>query len=288
VSLAHWVALASIANLGGKSITRLLAAYGSLEAVFEIPPNQLTEVKGIGPKTAEAIAGLDLAKVGGEISDFTARGIKILTWEHADYPPNLLRCDDAPPILFVRGGLIANPRVVAIVGTRTPTATRSDLAHQMGKALADRSWLIVSGMALGIDTAAHRGALEVGGGTIAVLGCGVDRIYPPDNHDLAHQITQHGALLAEVYPPVTVSPQNLMARNRITSGLSVATIVIEASEDSGSVSTARRALTQGRGVFAVTGDNGGCDALISEGAQPLEPDFCDWGDLSAKLEECLL
>jgi DNA processing protein len=288
VSLAHWVALASVAGLGGKSITRLLAAFGTLEAVFETPTDQLTSVKGIGPRTAEAITTLNLIAVEADLKEFAARDIRVITWQDAEFPPTLLRSDDAPPVLFVRGVLPATSRLVAIVGTRTPSAKRASLSQKLGVELAKRHWIIVSGMALGIDTAAHRGALQANSQTVAVLGCGVDRIYPPANRELAHQIAQTGALLSEVYPPTTVSPQNLMARNRITSGLSVATIVIEASEDSGSVSTARRAMVQGRAAFAVAGDNGGCDTLISEGAQPLDPDRLDWDRLSEQLEAHLL
>jgi DNA processing protein len=145
--------------------------------------------------------------------------------------------------------------------------------------------VIVSGLALGIDTAAHQGALDAGTRTLAVLGSGLERLYPPANTRLAEQVIHCGALLAEVHPRTTVSPQNLMARNRITSGLSRAVIVIEAQMDSGSVSTARRARQQGRAVFAVAGSDAGCEALIREGAQAISPDDTDWDALSAQLEQ---
>jgi DNA processing protein len=217
---------------------------------------------------------------------FAERGIQVITWEDADYPPNLLRCDDAPPALFVRGALhSADTRAVAIVGTRTPRPEGARLARQLAFELAQRGWTVVSGLALGIDAAAHQGALDAVGRTLAVLGCGVLRMYPPANLSLAESILKHGAVLSEFHPETGVNAQNLIARNRITSGLSRAVIVVQSGEDSGSMSTARRAWQQRRAVFAVTGGDQGCETLLANGAEPLNPAVLDWDLLSARLEQ---
>jgi DNA processing protein len=285
VSRAHWVALAASAGVGGKTITRLLSHFGSLEAIFEATPEQLMAIPRIGKQTAAAITGIDLANVEADLEDCAKCGISILTWEDASYPSNLLHCSDAPPVLFTLGELAAvDVRAVALVGTRHPDPSRAALARQMARELGGRGWTIVSGLALGIDTAAHLGALDVGARTLAVLGSGLERIYPPANLRLAERIAGSGAVLTEVHPRASVSPQNLMARNRITSGLSQAVIVAEAQSDSGSVSTARRARQQGRAVFAVAGSDSGCEQLIREGAVSILADSIDWDVLSDLLD----
>ncbi len=283
---AYWVALATAGRIGGKTITHLLAYFGSLDNVFHASREELQEVPLIGPATAAAIAEIDLGAAEAACQHFAQRGIDIVTWEHPDYPPNLLLCDDAPPALFVQGKLkAADSRAVAIVGTRSPRPESAELAHQLGLELARRSWTIVSGLALGIDAAAHRGALEAGGRTLAVLGCGVLRMYPPANLSLAESILKQGAVLSEFHPDTGVNAQNLIARNRITSGLSRAVIVVQSGEDSGSMSTARRAAQQGRAVLAVTGGDQGCDALLANGAEALEPNRLNWDALSERLAE---
>jgi DNA processing protein len=151
--------------------------------------------------------------------------------------------------------------------------------------LAKRDWTVVSGLALGIDAAAHQGALDAGGRTLAVLGCGVLRMYPPANLSLAESILKHGSVLSEFHPESGVNAQNLVARNRVTSGLSCAVIVVQSGEDSGSMSTARRAWQQGRIVFAVTGGDQGCEALLEQGAEPLDPAALNWDHLSVRLEQ---
>jgi DNA processing protein len=287
MSQLHWVALTSAARIGGKTITRLLEHFGSLEAVFEATPGQLQQVSGIGPKTAAAITQIDLGRVETELIQFKETGLQIVTWEDRDgYPTNLLRTDDAPPVLFVKGSLSpSDTRAVAIVGTRRPDQNASRLAHDLACELAARGWTIVSGLALGIDTAAHRGALAAKGRTLAVLGSGLLRIYPDQNVPLAGDVSEHGALLSEFHPQATVNAQNLVARNRITSGLCKAVIVAQAHDDSGSVSTARRAWKQNRAVFAVTGGDAGCENLIKQGAMPIDPQHVDYDQLSSQIEQ---
>lgn len=284
---ARWLALISTGRVGGKTITALLKAFGSLEAVLEASPERLIQVPGVGPKTAEAIAGLDVSQAQAALASYAAQGIRLITWDAPDYPPELLKTEDAPPVLFLSGEAAAlKGRGVAIVGTRSPTPERAALAERMAAELASRGWVIVSGLALGIDAAAHRGALRAQGRTTAVLGCGFGRLYPPQNVSLAQQITAAGgALLAEVPPQVPVSAQQLMARNRITSGLSLAVIVVQAAQDSGSLATARRARAQGRQVWAVEGGDAGCDHLIAQGAAAIPQSGINWEALCEGLEQ---
>lgn len=285
MSQVQWVALATANRIGGKTITHLLAHFGSLEAVFDASRKELERVPGVGRITAQAIADIDLPAIEAACLRFVERGIQIATWEDPHYPSNLLLCDDAPPALFVRGALrSADTHAVAIVGTRTPRLEGAELAQQLGFELARRGWIVVSGLALGIDAAAHQGALDAGGRTLAVLGCGVLRMYPPANLYLAESILKHGAILSEYHPEIGVSAQNLIARNRVTSGLSRAVIVVQSGEDSGSMSTARRAWQQGRAVFAVTGGDQGCETLLANGAEPLNPASLDWDYLSTRLD----
>jgi DNA processing protein len=287
VSQARWVGLASIPGVGGKTIQSLLTHFGDLEAVFHASPESLRAVRGVGPIISQAIQTINLAQVEADLARFEAEGIQAITALDVErYPAQLRRgLDDWPPVLFVRGRLV--PRIdmpcVAIVGTRWPRPDRADLARQIAFELARRGLAIVSGLALGIDAAAHQGALDAGGRTLAVLGSGLKRIYPEANAPLADKIALDGAVLSETHPAVAVAPQRLVARNRIISGLSQAVIVVEAGEDSGSLIAARRAWDQGRAVFAMTGGDSGCETLINEGAQPIEADETDWAALASRL-----
>ncbi|MEJ2149510.1 MAG: DNA-processing protein DprA [Chloroflexota bacterium] len=281
---AHWVALATTARIGGKTITRLLAQFGSLEAALAASTDELTQVPRIGPQTAEAIHAIDMRQVEADLVRMARVGIQVVTWEEPIYPSNLLGCDDAPPVLFMRGAFTEqDKKAVAIVGTRTPSDLGEDLAYQLGYELACRQWTIVSGLAIGIDTAAHQGALDAGGRTFAVLGSGLGNVYPHRNREMAWVIAKRGVVMAEVHPSAKVSPQNLVARNRITSGLSKAVIVVEAEKDSGSLNTARRAWKQGRRVFTVAHSAAGCDELIAAGAETISREWLDWDAFSTYL-----
>ncbi len=290
MSTAHWVALTTQAGVGGKSITRLLRHFGSLEAVLTAAPDEIQQVRHIGPKIAAALARIDLPAAEAEVARFAAQGVQTVTWEDRDYPANLLLSEHAPPVLFVRGALdpAADPHAVAVVGTRTPTRDSAALAQRIAHELVARGWTIVSGLALGVDTAAHRGALEAGGRTLAVLGCGVSAVYPRQNVALAGEIEHCGAVLCEVHPEAQVSKQALIARNRITSGLSRAVIVVQSGEDGGSMVTAHRARAQHREVFAVTGGGSGCEALLKSGAVALDPDALDFDALAARLDAIVI
>lgn len=285
MSRAHWVALATAGGIGGRTVTALLEHFGSLEAACAAPESALRAVPGIGPSIAAAIRSIDLPAVETELTNFDEQSITVLTWQDDGYPALLMRTGDAPPVLFVRGRLLSEElRTVAVVGTRQPAPASAELAQQIGRELASRGWTVVSGLALGIDTAAHRGALAAGGRTLAVLGSGVSAIYPRRNARLAKAIQDHGAVLCEVHPRAGVSRQGLIARNRITSGLSRAVIVVQSSADSGSANTARRAAEQGRAVFAVTGEDAADATLIARGATPLNPAALDWDALSEQLD----
>jgi DNA processing protein len=285
MSKAHWVALATSARVGGKTLTRLLEHFGDLEAVFQARPGELVQIPRIGKQTAAAIAAVDLPSVEADLTRLVEDGVRVITWEELDYPPNLLLSADAPPVLFVRGELSPqDARAVAVVGTRNPTSKNAELASRIAGELASRGWTIVSGLALGIDTVAHQGALAGGGRTLAVLGSGVMAIYPQCNIPLAEKIMGCGAVLSEVHPQTTVGPQSLVARNRIISGLSRAVIVVQSGQNGGSMKTARFAREQGRGLFAVVGGDAGCDYLIEQGALSLNPDHDDWDALSQQLD----
>jgi DNA processing protein len=182
-------------------------------------------------------------------------GIALVGWEEPDYPRYLRETFDPPPVLYVRGRLLADEgtRSVAIVGSRAATAQGRALARCMGRELAAAGATIVSGLARGVDTAAHRGALDASGRTVAVLGSGLDRVYPPENAPLAASITERGALVSE-FPLGTVPyPANFPRRNRVIAGWSRAVVVVEAAEKSGALVTARAALEEGREVMAVPG-----------------------------------
>lgn len=268
------LALVAYAGIGAKTLKSLNRFFPDSEAVISASFDDLLAVPGVGPQIAKSIKALDPAAADVLMGRCKQQGIEIVGWGDSLYPPNLLRVEDAPPLLFVRGNVsAAGEKSVAIVGTRMPTTLGSTVAYSLGSRLADRGWTVTSGLALGIDTAAHQGALDADGKTVAVLACGVDSIYPPQNEQLAEALVGKGAILSEQRPGTKVNAQRLMARNRITSGLSLAVIVVEATQDSGSVSTARRAQGQERLVFAVEGGDAGCAELIAAGAHPLRVDI---------------
>lgn len=285
--VAPWVALSLIPGLGMRLITRLLQHFGSLDAVLAASGPELRAVSGIGPALSAAIEAIDLARTASDIAIWQAAGIRLAL--HAapaatEYPVWLQATADAPPVLFMRGSLIpADARAVAIVGTRQPLPAQHDQASAIAGTFATLGWTIVSGLAAGIDTAAHLGALQAGGRTLAVLGNGVRTIYPPQNAPLATRIEseERGALLAEVHPAATPNGPALVSRNRIISGLSRAVIVVASSTSSGTRHAARFAAQQSRPVYALANDSPGNQALIADGALPLPSDFAAWDQLAA-------
>jgi DNA processing protein len=246
--------------------------FGSPERAWQASARELQQA-GLDQRTLEALREarreLDLA---AELQRIRASGVMISTWEDPAYPQLLREIYDPPPLLYLRGELVpADQRAVAIVGTRNPTAYGQEVAHHLAHGLAENGITVISGLALGIDTIAHKAVLEAGGRTIAVLGGGLQRIYPERNKPLAARIAQQGVLLSEYAPYLPALAGNFPARNRVISGLALGVLVIEAGERSGALITAQFALEQGRDVLAVPGSilsraSAGCNRLIGEGA----------------------
>ena len=268
-----WIALSLVPGVGGARLAALVARFGTPERVLSASVAELAEVPGMGPVLAERVAGWRAyADVGGEVASAEAAGARIVTAEDAEYPTLLRAIAAWPPLLYVKGELPASEvPAVAIVGARRASAYGVRTAHDLAAQLARRGVVIVSGMARGVDSAAHQGALDGGGRTVAVLGCGVDVVYPPENGALYDRIVESGAVLSEC--PMGTGPLagNFPSRNRIISGLCRAVVVVEAASDSGALITADLALEQGRELLAVPGHVGdskaaGANALIKQGA----------------------
>lgn len=282
--LLYWVALAQVGRIGRKTASHLEEHFGELSAIFRAPTDELLKVSGVGEKTAAKIRAVDLSRTQKLIEHCQRANISIVSIDSPQFPKRLFALPDAPIVLFHQGGL-NHPleNTVAIVGTRMPTTERVAYTVTLAQSLAATGWSVISGLALGIDTAAHAGALRAEGHTVAVLGNGLQRIYPRQNEGLAYKIAQTGTLVSE-YPPYTqVSPSSLRARNRITSGLSDVVIVVQATKDSGSLATAALARKQGRAVFAVDGDDEGCQQLIAGGASILPFKNADLSAISERL-----
>jgi DNA processing protein len=287
--LAAWLRLLSTPGVGNQSARQLLAAFGLPDAVLAQPETALAAV--VGPARARALRteSDDLAllvSTAWEWLQADPGSRRVLTLADALYPQSLLNTEDPPPLLYAMGrpdiwsrNLLNSASCIAIVGSRNPSPQGTANARQFAHALAQAGLCVVSGMALGVDGAAHRGALEGadpdGLATIAVVGTGLDRIYPRQHQELAHRIAQRGLLLSELplgTPPLSA---NFPQRNRIISGLSRGTLVVEAALLSGSLITARLAAEQGREVFAMPGSihapqSRGCHALIKQGAKLVE------------------
>jgi len=285
MSRVHWLALTHIPGVGGATLRRLLERFGSIEALFAADPAELARVPRLSERAIAALRTVSLEAVEAELAALVQAGITLLTWEDADYPASLHDLSDPPPVLFVRGKLRPqDEQAVAIVGSRRVGDRGLALARRLGKALAARGLTVVSGLALGIDTAAHKGALEAPEGrTLAVLGSGLGVIHPRENRALAERIVARGALLSELRPEAPPRGPYLMARDRIIAALGRATIVVEAEEGSGSLDTARRARRLGRPVLACPGSPG-TDALLRAGAERLDPEAMDLDALARRLQ----
>ena len=281
MSKVHWLALSTLQGVGSVTVRKLIERFGSVEAIFDAPDADLLCVPRITAEVVARLRAISLNDLEVELTSLVDEGLQVITWDDAIYPVNLKQVQNAPPLLFMRGELQErDAQAVAIVGTRQPTSQADRLAEMLARELAARGLTIVSGLAVGIDTAAHRGALQAKDGrTLAVLGSGLRAIHPHQNISLAEEIVQHGALFSELAPNTRVRGANLMARDRIISGLSLAVIVVEAKEKSGSLDTANRALRQERLLFAVPGSPG-TDALLASGAKALQPQAIDFDGLS--------
>jgi DNA processing protein len=284
MSKEHWLALLSVSGIGGATARKLIERFGSVEAVFETSADDLAETPRVSRGMAEQLLAVSLDEMASNVEALADAGIDLLTWDDDDYPPNLRTVSDAPPLLYVSGALLAGDAdAVAIVGTREPSAAAEALAERLGREMAERGLTVVSGLALGIDTAAHRGALQARRGrTLAVLGGGLRAIFPPNNRDLAEAISERGAVLSELRPTTPATGPSLMARDRIVSGLSRAVIVVEANERSGTMDTARRARSQARLLIAVPGSPG-ARLLLEQGALRLAPENTDLDDLARRI-----
>jgi DNA processing protein len=277
----YWLALTRVDGLGTRSVHKLVEHFGAPESVYSAPAADL-EGAGLAPAVARRImAGAGLAEAERELGQAEKLGCTVVPYGAAFYPEQLKQITDPPPALYVRGdpALLAL-HAVAVVGTRRPTAYGSSVAHRLASDLAQRRITIVSGLARGVDSAAHRGALEANGRTVAVFGCGVDVIYPRDNKRLAERIVEQGALVSEFPLGTSPQPENFPIRNRIISGLTLGVVVVEAAEYSGSLITARLATEQNREVYAVPGNitsaqSFGPNLLIKQGAKLVD----NWMDV---------
>src|ERR1700728_4208787 len=251
-----WVALTLTPGLGPKRILKAAETLPDLASLFRLSLTELESLNFPAPSAQFLFTGKARTEAERELVRMSEQGGVILTYADEEYPERLREIFDPPPVLWIRGdaGLLSRPSI-AVVGTRHPTTYGSAMAEMLARDLANRRIVIVSGMARGIDTQAHRGALQAKGKTIAVWGTGIDVIYPKENKSLAEQILSSGGTIVSEFPMGTFpAPQNFPKRNRILSGMSVGVLVIEAGEHSGTRVTARCALEQDRDVYAVPGN----------------------------------
>ncbi len=272
----YWVGFNYVKGIGAVRLRRLLEHFdGDLQAAWNAPYERLISTR-LNPRLVEAIlrvrSQIDLERIWGNLAE---KGIRVLTWEDEEYPHLLKEIDQPPPVLYLRGEYLPEDETaVAVVGTRRLTAYGRQVAEELAAFLVRNQITVVSGMARGTDAAAHQAALSAGGRTLAVLGSGVDVIYPPEHRKLAEEISQSGAVISDYPPGTPPESSNFPPRNRIISGLSLATVVIEAGETSGALITATFAAEQGREVLAVPGNihspnSQGVNRLIQNGARPL-------------------
>jgi DNA processing protein len=274
---AYWLALRRVRGVGPRVYHLMMEKFGGPEAVFRAHPDEIATI-GVSRQTAQNVADFrDFDAAEKELCELPKIGARLVRWSDDDYPPNLRHIADPPPYLFVRGDApITDPNCVAIVGARAASDGGRRMAQRLGMELAAKGFTVVSGLARGIDGEAHQGALDGGGRTIAVMGCGIDVIYPAEHRKLADAIVEKGgALMTEL--PVGTQPlaDNFPTRNRILSGLALGVVVVEAAEKSGSLISARMALEQNRQVFAVpgsplSGKARGSNRLLKEGAKLVE------------------
>ncbi|MFN3704885.1 MAG: DNA-processing protein DprA [Thermoflexales bacterium] len=271
--LPYYLAFGRIKGIGAARIRRLKSHFGTLQQAWVAEAVDLAEA-GLDARALGAIVeGRRAVHPETELERLARVGACAITWEDPDYPRLLAQVPDAPPVLFVRGTLSPQDEwAVAIVGTRRASLYGKQVADMLATELARASVVVVSGLARGIDAVAHEAALKAGGRTLAVLGCGVDVVYPPEHARLAQRIVEHGALISDYPPGTPPDAQNFPPRNRIISGLSLGVVVVEADERSGALITAQFAAEQGRDVFAVPGNifnqsSRGTNQLIREGAK---------------------
>jgi len=269
----YWLGFNMVKGIGPVRLRALRDEFGDLEQAWNAPEADW-RASGLDSRTVESFLqarrSIDLDHLSRQIDDL---GASVLTLDDPDYPALLRELPDAPPVLYIKGTISDVDRwAVALVGTRRATAYGREMTRRLVEGLVSAGVTIVSGLALGIDAAAHKAALDAGGRTLAVLGCGIDLVYPPEHRQLAAAITQSGALITEFPPGTPPDARHFPQRNRVISGLSLGVVVVEAPEQSGSVLTADSAAEQGREVFAVPGNvtartSLGSNRLIQTGAK---------------------
>jgi DNA processing protein len=271
----YWIGFTLVKGVGAVRFQHLLEHFGNAEFAWEASPAELAEA-GLSLKLIERLVALrekvDLSRIWDQIQ---SKDIQVLTWLDEAYPQRLREIEQPPPVLYLRGELSAEDDwAVAIVGSRRVTPYGRQVTEEIASFLAANGVTVVSGLARGVDALAHKAALKAGGRTLAVLGSGVDRIYPPENRALAELIFERGAVMSDYAPGTPPEASNFPPRNRIISGLSMAVVVVEAGETSGALITAEFAAEQGREIFAVPGNilapqSKGTNKLIQQGALPL-------------------
>jgi len=275
-SLTYWLALKTVPGVGNCMFLQLLKHFGEPENVFKASREELLKVEGMNIQLASMIADYKIPRtVQEDLALERKNHFTIITFSDLNYPALLRQIHDPPPVLYAYGRLRPDSLNIAIVGSRNATPYGRAVTERLSGDLACRGFTVISGMARGIDSAAHIGALAAQGETIAVLGCGLGTVYPAENKALFHRIGQRGAVISEF--PFLTPPEahNFPIRNRVISGLALGTIIVEATHKSGSLITARLAAEQGREVFAVPGSvtsfkSMGTHRLIKEGAKLVE------------------
>ena len=274
--LLPWFCLKSVPGIGNHLFKRLIDRFHLPEVVFQASRHELLDIEGISQRQADAILNYEApVSIKTELEQTDQKGFKIITQADSAYPPLLKEIPDPPPFLYVSGSLDGASKNIAVVGSRNPTAYGISATRNLCADLTAHGITIVSGMAVGIDTAAHHGALAGRGNTIAVLGSGFNKIYPSQNRSLFKRISEEGAVISEFALNTEPEAHHFPIRNRIISGMSMGTIVVEATRRSGSLITARLAADQNREVFAVPGSiqsfkSTGTHALIKQGAKLVE------------------
>ena len=269
-----WVALALTPGLGARTAGKLLREFGSPDAIFNASLTAL-EARNLPAAVAQALhSRRPLSDAARELAQIQAIGCRLLTWDEPEYPARLREIYDPPPLLYVRGNIeLLNRHTISVVGARRPSPYGNQMAERISKDLAERGLVICSGLARGIDACAHKGALAATrGGTIGVLGCGIDVVYPKENKKIFEQIEERGAIISEFPIGTFPAPQNFPIRNRIIAGVALGVVVVEGAQYSGSLITARLAMEFGREVFGIPGQvtqpsSFGPNQLIKQGAK---------------------
>lgn len=272
VEKSLWISLGSVRGIGPQTFFQLLKVFGNISNIYSASLNQLKEVV-VNSVASAIIQGVDHEALVDSLNWLSRSNNYLVTLADSQYPKALLEISDPPPFLYAKGNLnLLNQASIAIVGSRNASVQGEKNAEAFAHDLCGYGLCIVSGLALGIDGAAHRGALKANGATIAVVGTGMDIVYPAKHRDLAHKIVEKGLIISEFALGTPSKPQNFPKRNRIISGLSLGCLVVEANLQSGSQITARLAAEQGREIFAIPGSihspmSKGCHQLIKQGAK---------------------